>query len=116
MNETQQLTALTGLEEALLIIGMMAVTFGVRYPLLALAGKVRIPPAIERALTYVPVAVLTAISVPIVLKPSGDWWLAYNNPYLAASIVAILVAGFTRHLLLTIVLGMVTFFVWRVLF
>ena len=99
----------------MLVVGMMLVTFGVRYPLLALAGRVRIPASLERALAYVPVAVLTAISVPLVLKPSGDWWLAPGNPYLVASVVAILVAAFTRNLLLTIVIGMLIFFACRAL-
>ena len=109
------MSELTTFEEIALVIGMMLVTFGVRYPLLALAGRVRIPETVEKALAYVPVAVLTAISVPIVMKPSGAWWIAPDNPYLAASIAAILVAAFTRHLLLTIVLGMLVFFAWRLL-
>lgn len=109
------INTLSTFEEIVLVIGMMLVTFGVRYPLLALAGRVRIPDTVERALAYVPIAVLTAISVPIVLKPSGNWWIAPDNPYLAAAIAAMLIAGFTRHLLLTIVVGMLVFFAWRTL-
>ena len=52
-------------EEVVLIVGMMLVTYLARYPLMALAGKVSLPEPVERALTYVPVAVLTAISVPM---------------------------------------------------
>ncbi len=107
---------LSGLQEALLILGMMLVTFAARYPLLALSGRVRLPQPVERALAYVPVAVLTAICIPMVLKPGGgDWQLSVSNPYLMASLVAIAVAWITRHLLLTITLGMLCFFALRLL-
>lgn len=103
-------------EEALLIVGMMLVTYLARYPLMALSGKVSLPEPVERALAYVPVAVLTAISVPMVLKPGGDWLLEVTNPYLWASLVAIVIARLTSHLLLTIVVGMLCFFVLKLVF
>jgi len=105
--------AFSSTEEIIMIAGMMLVTFGVRYPLIALAGRVRIPPAIARALNYVPVAVLTAISVPLVLKPEGSWALGFDNAYLVGSVVAVLIAWFSRNLLLTILGGMLVFFFWR---
>ena len=101
-------------EEFVLIFGMMLVTFGARYPLMALAGKVELPEPVVRALAYVPVAVLTAISVPMVLKPSGSLELTFCNPYLTAALVAIAVAWFSRHLLATISIGFLVFMVLRV--
>ncbi len=104
------------MQEGLLILGMMLVTFAARYPLMALSGRVKLPEVVERALAYVPVAVLTALCIPMVLKPGGgDWYLSISNPYLIASLVAIVVAWFTRHLLLTITVGMVCFFAIRLL-
>src|SRR5207302_6158295 len=50
--------------EVLLIAGMALVTLAIRYPLLALVGKVSLPEPVLRALKYVPPAVLTAIIVP----------------------------------------------------
>lgn len=98
-----------------LIFFMMLVTFGVRYPVLALVGKIQLPAYIERALKFVPVVVLSALSAPIVLIGSdGDWNLSFYNPYLVASLVAMAVAWKTRHLLLTIVCGMFVFVLIRV--
>lgn len=99
----------------LLIFFMMLVTFGVRYPVLALVGRIKLPAVVERALKFVPVAVLSALSAPIVLINDGNWNITPFNAYLVASIVAILVAWKTRHLLLTIVIGMLVFLCVRLL-
>lgn len=101
------------MNEFLLILGMMAVTVIVRYPVLALVGRLNMPPAVTRALRYVPVAVLTAISVPEILAPGGDVDFGYTNAHLVSALVAIATAWRTRNLLATIVLGMVVFFAWR---
>ena len=103
------------LQEALLILGMMAVTFGVRYPILALSGRIRMPPWLVKALNYVPVAVLSAITVPIMLAPRGDLQLNLANEYLVAGVASIIFVAFTRHLLWTIVLGMTLFLILRFL-
>ena len=103
------------LQEALLILGMMAVTFGVRYPILALSGRIRMPPWLVKALNYVPVAVLSAITVPIMLAPQGDLQLNLANEYLVAGVASIIFVAFTRHLLWTIVLGMTLFLILRFL-
>ena len=100
-------------QEALLILGMMAVTFGVRYPVLALSGCVRMPPWLVRALGYVPVAVLSAIAVPMMLEPQGAMQLSFDNEYLVAGIASIVFVAITRHLLWTIVLGMALFLALR---
>ena len=58
--------------EMLLVAGMFLVTFGVRYPVLALVSRVTLPPAVLGALKFIPPAVLTAIIVPAVLQPQGQ--------------------------------------------
>jgi len=83
-------------QEALLIVGMMAVTFGV-------------------ALAYVPVAVLSAIAVPIMLAPQGDLEFNIYNEYLVAGVASIVFVAITRHLLWTIILGMSLFLALRFL-
>lgn len=100
-------------QEALLILGMMAVTFGVRYPILALSGRVHMPTWLIRALAYVPVAVLSAIAVPMMLAPQGDMQLSFSNEYLVAGVLSIVFVAITRHLLWTIVLGMALFLMLR---
>jgi branched-subunit amino acid transport protein len=122
----------------LIILGMALVTFGIRYPLLAILGKVPLPEPILRGLKYVPAAVLTAIIVPAtVYQPRNDSLtamrkilasvfktplidfnqdrlvLSYTNDYLVAGIVSVLVAWRTKNLLLTIIFGMAALLIWR---
>ena len=103
------------MNEALLVLGMAAVTFGVRYPVLVLVGKIPLPDSSIRALRYVPPAVLTAIIVPAVLMPAGTVDFSLTNAYLVAGIVAAVVAWRTKSLLLTIVISMVVMLAWRAL-
>lgn len=103
------------MQDLVLIVLMMAVTFGVRYPVLALVGRINIPPAVKRALAFVPVAVLSALSAPIVVINDGQWNVSFDNEYLVASVVAIAIAWKTRHLMLTIIIGMSVFMLLRLL-
>jgi branched-subunit amino acid transport protein len=102
-------------DEFWLIFGMMTVTFGVRYPVLALVGRIQLPDPIFQALRYVPPAVLTAIIIPELLLPGGELKLQFNNAPLFAGLVAGIVAWRSKNLLLTIVLGMGAFFIYRLI-
>lgn len=88
------------LREFLMIAGMMAVTFSIRYILLALSGRFTLPEEVEKALNYVPPAVLTAIIVPSVFISNGNWNISPANPYLTAAVAAT-AAGFLfrKHVL-----------------
>ena len=104
------------MNEVLLILGMTLVTFAVRYPVMVLVGKIPLPQPVFHALRYVPPAVLAAIIVPEVLIDSNNRIdLSPQNSYLVAAIVAALVAWRTKNLLLTIVIGMATMWLWRAL-
>lgn len=97
-----------------LILGMAAVTFAVRYPVLALVSRLTLPPGVLNAMRFIPPAVLAAIITPAILMPDGEAiQFAYTNSYLIAGLGAGLVAWRTRNLLLTIVLGMTIFWLWR---
>ena len=98
-----------------LILGMMAVTFGVRYPVLALFGRLRLPEPVLQALRFVPVAVLSAIIWPAALMPRGELDLHWHNPYLLAALAAVAVAAWRRSLLPTILVGMLVFALARAL-
>lgn len=102
-------------EELRLIIGMMLVTYLVRYPVLAIVGRVKLPDQVVRALKYVPVAVLSAIIAPELLFRDGSLTLTLNNEYLAAGLIAMLVAWRWGNLLFTLAAGMGGFFLWRAL-
>jgi len=101
--------------EFILIIGMMAVTFSIRYVLLAFSGRFSLPDSVEKALRYVPPAVLTAIIVPAVLMPGGEWDLTLHNAYLPAAVASI-IAGFLfpeRVLAASITTGLIVFAIFR---
>jgi len=66
-------------EQVLLILGMMIVTFGVRYSVLAMSGRINMSKRVEQALRFVPVAVLTALCAPILFKPDGHWLLSVDK-------------------------------------
>jgi branched-subunit amino acid transport protein len=103
------------MSDLLLLLGMMLVTFGVRYPTLALVGRLDLPDPFFRALRFVPPAVLTAIIVPAMLMPAGPLDISHTNAYLVAGIASIGVAWWRKNLLLTIVAGMSVFFFWRIM-
>lgn len=102
------------MNEFFLIFGMALVTFLIRYPIIAMSGRIKLSPQFLQLLSYVPPAVLTAIVVPAVLIPNGDQILFnYTNARLVGAIAAILVAVWRKNLLLTIVVGMIAFFTWQ---
>ncbi len=103
-------------DELHLIIGMMLVTFLVRYPVLAIVGRVKLPERVIRALRYVPIAVLTAIIAPELLMRDGSPALTLANAYLVGGLVALLAAWRWANLLITILAGMGSFLLWRALF
>ena len=100
--------------EIVLIVGMMAVTFGVRYVPLALVGRWQMPAALQDALKFVPPAVLTAIIAPAVFLPDGEHFnLSLGNAYLIAALVATIVAAWTQRTALTLAVGMVALWLWQ---
>lgn len=101
------------MHEFFLIFGMMAVTFAVRYPVLAMSGRLQLAPWFLQLLRYVPPTVLTAIVVPAVLMPDQQLWLDHTNARLMGTLAAILVAFWRKNLLLTIVVGMAVFLIWQ---
>lgn len=103
------------MNEFLLILGMALVTFAIRYPVLALSGRLQLAPWFLRLLHYVPPTVLTAIVVPAVLMPNNQLWIDYTNARLIGILAVILVAFWRKNLLLTIVVGMAVFFIWQLL-
>ncbi|MAS35842.1 MAG: branched-chain amino acid transport [Anaerolineaceae bacterium] len=101
------------MNELLLVAGMALVTVAIRYPTMAIFGRIPLPDALIRALRYVPVAVLTAIIVPLMIMPDGEVALSLDNAFLIGGIAATVIAWRTKNLLLTIVLGMAIFLIWR---
>ena len=96
-----------------LIFGMALLTFAPRYLPFGLAGRVTIPPLIESALNYVPVAVLSAIVIQNSLIRDGAIEFNLYNHHLIATITALIAALLSRHLLITIAVGLISYGVAR---
>jgi branched-subunit amino acid transport protein len=100
----------------LIIVGMGLVTYAIRLSLIVLIGRVRVPPVIQRALRFVPPAVLSAIIVPELLRPAGMLNLSLGNPRLLAGMLAALVVWRTKNVFLAIAVGMVAFWAMQAVF
>ena len=90
----------------LAILGAGAVTFALRFSFIALLGRIEVPPSLERALRFVPAAVLTAVVIPLLLLDDGALNVSPGNERLLAGLVAVLISWRTRSVLLTLVGGM----------
>ena len=93
------------------------ITFGMRFSLIYLLaeGRFHIPEAMRKALHYVPPAVLSALIFPALFLPDDLLDISIHNPHLLAGLVAIGVAWFSKNTLLTILAGMLAFFLLRFL-
>jgi branched-subunit amino acid transport protein len=102
------------MNETLLIAGMTAITFLIRYAMFATAGRFEIPPLVSKTLRFVPPAVLSAIILPAVLMPGGsELQLHVGSPHIAGALVALVVGRLTGKLLAVIVSGMAVFWLWQ---
>lgn len=86
------------------------ITFAMRFSFIYLFGKIQIPNALHRALRYVPPAVLSAIIFPEILIITNEVNISWQNPRLLAGLIAIGVVWFSHNTILTIVVGMGSFF------
>lgn len=101
------------MNEVYLIVGMMGVTFAIRYAVLGLGGRLHLSQKFTHLLRYIPPAVLTALVVPAVLMPTNNEPLTGSNARFISAIAAILVSYRTKNILLTIAIGMLTFFILK---
>jgi branched-subunit amino acid transport protein len=66
---------------------------------------------VERALKFVPVAVLTAIIIPMIFMVDNQVNLSLSNPWLIGAFAAFAIGIWRQHQLLTILVGVVVFFI-----
>jgi branched-subunit amino acid transport protein len=90
----------------LAILGAGAVTFALRLSFMALLGRIEVPPFLERALRYVPAAVLTAVVIPLLFYQDGALEISLGNERLLAGLLAAVIAWRTRNVLLVLGGGM----------
>lgn len=93
-----------------LVVAVIGVaTFAFRFSFIYLFGRVdEVPPRIQRALRYVPPAVLAALVAPaiVTLDPDAGVVASLADERLAAGLVAGVVAWRTESLFWTIAVGM----------
>ena len=93
----------------LLLMAMMAATtFLTRGFFFLLAGS-RMPAWLQHALGYVPAVALASIVMPDLLVSGGAVSLSWTNPKLIAGVAAVVFFLRTRHVLATLVFGMIVF-------
>jgi branched-subunit amino acid transport protein len=98
------------MHEVLLITGMFVVTFSIRYLPFAYAHKISFSLWLQQALSYVPVAALTAIIAPVILFHGGENIdLSIHNAHLPAALVAFVISLLSRSMLFTVVSGLIVF-------
>jgi branched-subunit amino acid transport protein len=90
----------------LVILAVGLFTFATRLSFILLFGRYSVPPALQRALRYVPPAALTAIIFPEMLAPHGTLDISVGNLRLIAGLLAIIVAWRSKNIFLTILIGM----------
>jgi branched-subunit amino acid transport protein len=91
-------------------------TYATRLSFIMLYGKINMPGLVERALLFVPPAVLTAIFFPELLLDGGELFISIGNARLLAGTLAIAVAWRTKSVTYTIVIGMLTLWILQFLF
>lgn len=90
----------------LTVAGIGLGTYLLRLSFIALWQKLRVPELMNRALEYVPSAVLAALVLPALLRPEGFIDPAIDNLRLVAGVLAAAVAWYSRSVLLTLATGM----------
>lgn len=100
---------------AVIVVGGL-VTFAFRSCFVFLFGRVgSIPPRVERALEFVPAAVLAALVAPALLVLEGRIAVGPGNERLLAAAAGTIVAWETENMLATIAVGMAVFWALRFL-
>ena len=88
------------------LVAIGLITFAWRVSFVALWKRLSIPDVVERALRFVPAAVLAAIVAPELIAPNDAIEISFGNARLLAGIAAGLVAWRTQNMFATIGVGM----------
>lgn len=83
---------------------MGVATYLTRAPLLVVLARRRLPPWLERYFAALPIALLTALALPLVLLP-GDRTLATWAPQLPGALLVVWLARRTGNLLVAVAAG-----------
>ncbi|MCX6078742.1 MAG: AzlD domain-containing protein [Chloroflexi bacterium] len=96
----------------MIILGLL--TFATRLSFIALLERINLPRNFQRALRFVPIAVLSAIIAPELAYSNNQLAISITNPRLLAGLIATLVAYRTKNVILTIIIGMSAFWLLKI--
>lgn len=96
----------------MIILGLL--TFATRLSFIALLERINMPRNFQRALRFVPIAVLSAIIAPELAYANNQLAISPTNPRLLAGLVATVVAYRTKSVLWTISAGMTVFWILQI--
>jgi branched-subunit amino acid transport protein len=85
---------------------MGVATYLTRAPLLLMLARRRLPPWLERYFAALPIALITALALPLVLLAEGQP-AAVADPRIAAALLVAVLARRTGNLLLSVAAGVV---------
>ncbi len=100
----------------LTMLAMGLITFALRVSFIAFSDRLELPPLVQRALRFVPVAVLPAIVVPALVFRESGLELTLGNEKLLAGILAGVVAWYTKSIIWTLLAGMIALWTLQAVF
>ena len=100
---------------AVMILGG-ALTYLTRLSFIWLQDRISMPPLIQRALRFVPPAVLSVVIFQELFYRGGSLDISPSNSRLLAGVIAVIVAWRSRSPLLTIAAGMIALLILNLLF
>lgn len=97
----------------IVIVAGGLLTFLTRLSFIAAEGRLAVPRWFRAMLPFVPIATLTALVAPELLRPGGAWVTSATSPRLLAGAIAVIVAALSRNVLLTISIGFAAYLACR---
>jgi branched-subunit amino acid transport protein len=97
------------------ILGMGVANYVVRFAPMAVLARIELPKPLLRFLSFIPVTVMSALTVGEVLRPDGRWLPLQSNPYLFAAIPTAFVYYKWRSFLGTTVAGILFLLAFQML-
>jgi len=95
---------MTSIWPVIITVGFL--TYLTRLSFIVILSHWQTPPIIQRALRFVPIAVLSAIILPELIFYNNTMKISADNPRLLAGIIAIAVAWKTKNVAWTVIVGM----------
>ncbi len=99
----------------LVIAGMAAANFAIRYSPIAILSRFELHPGFVRWLSFVPISVMGALVATAVLLPDSQWAPPLTNPGAWAALLTALAFHQTRSFLGATVIGMISFVALKML-